>query len=299
MEFHDYYQTLGVSRDADTETIKKAYRRKAREFHPDRNAHAGAEDQFKKVQEAWEVLQDAEKRRMYDQLGANWKDGQSFRPPPGWDGFTGGAGGAAGPGGFSDFFQTLFGQAGGRGGFHGADGFGGFTGFGDTARAEPSHEAETQITLEEAFAGTTREIQRPGQSSLKVRIPAGTADGTRMRINAGGSTGTILLTIRYQDHPRYTVEGKNVSCELALAPWEAALGAKVKVPTLGGTIEMTIPAGAQSGQKLRLKGRGLPGTPPGDQFLRLELRYPTPVTEAQKALLQQWADSAADFQPRS
>lgn len=306
MEFHDYYQTLGVSRDADTATIKKAYRRKAREFHPDRNDAAGAEDKFKQVQEAWEVLQDADKRRAYDELGANWKEGQNFRPPPGWDGFSGG-GSDDGMGGFSDFFQSLFGGGqgfrsggGARSGFHGggASGFGGFDS-GGASRA-PTQEVETSITLEEAFAGTTRELQRPGMSSLKVKIPAGTSDGTRMRINAGGPTGTILLNIRLRPHARFSIDGRNVQCDLPLAPWEAALGAKVKVPTLGGVIEMKIPAGSQSGQRLRLKGRGLPGKDgPGDQFISLQLRYPTPLSEAQQDLLQQWADSASDYDPRA
>ncbi len=302
MEFHDYYQTLGVSRDADTATIKKAYRRKAREFHPDRNDAAGAEDQFKRVQEAWEVLQDDEKRRAYDQLGANWKEGQNFRPPPGWDGFSTG-GGADGMGGFSDFFQTLFGGAARGGGFHagsGGAGFGGFSGFNDSASAAPTQEVETSISLEEAYAGTTRELQRPGMSSLKVKIPAGTTDGTRMRINAGGATGTVILNVKIRPHNRFVRDGRDVSCDLPLAPWEAALGAKVKVPTLGGVIEMKIPEGSQSGQRLRLKGRGLPAKDgAGDQFIRLQVRYPTPLTEEQKNLLQQWAASAVDFDPRA
>ncbi len=306
MEFHDYYQTLGVSRDADTATIKKAYRRKAREFHPDRNKAAGAEDQFKRVQEAWEVLQDDDKRRAYDQLGANWKEGQNFRPPPGWDGFSSGGAGSDGLGGFSDFFQTLFGgghgfrTGGSRGGFHaGPDA--GFGGFEDLRGAHSApQEVETAISLEEAFAGTTRELQRPGMSSLKVKIPAGTTSGTRMRINAGGATGTVILTVSIKPHPKFTLDGRDVSCDLPLSPWEAALGAKVKVPTLGGVIEMKIPEGSQSGQRLRLKGRGLPGkATAGDQFIRLQVRYPTPLNEAQKKLLQQWADSAADFDPRA
>ncbi|MGB1557919.1 MAG: DnaJ domain-containing protein, partial [Oceanococcaceae bacterium] len=197
MQFQDYYKILGVSRDADTDTIKKAYRRKAREFHPDRNADAGAEDQFKAVQEAWEVLQDPEKRRAYDQLGANWKAGQQFRPPPGWDG---GFGGGDNMGGFSDFFQTLFGQRFGGAGFGG----GGFEGFQDFGQARPSaraQEAEVEISLEEAYAGTTRELRRPGESSLKVRIPAGSVDGSRIRVAAGGQSGTILLTVRLRPHP--------------------------------------------------------------------------------------------------
>lgn len=302
MEFHDYYKTLGVSRDADTDTIKKAYRRKAREFHPDRNKSANAEDKFKTVQEAWEVLQDPEKRRAYDQLGPNWKDGQNFRPPPGWNGF--GAAGGDGVGGFSDFFQTLFGGAGfsagpGHAGFRsGGAGVGG--GFDDFGAAASTQEVDVSISLEEAFTGTTRELQRPGMSSLKVKIPAGTTDGTRMRINAGGRTGKIILNITIRRHAKFTLDGRNVSCDLNLAPWEAALGAKVKVPTLGGTIEMTIPASSQPGQRLRLKGRGLPGkTESGDQFLRLQIRYPTPITDEQKALLKKWAELAKDFDPRA
>lgn len=300
MEFHDYYKTLGVSRDADTDTIKKAYRRKAREFHPDRNKSADAEDKFKAVQEAWEVLQDSEKRQAYDQLGPNWKDGQNFRPPPGWSGF---GAGNEGMGGFSDFFQTLFGGSGfsagpGHSGFRsGGPDFGGFE---DMGGAPSTQEVSVAISLEEAYSGTTRELQRPGMSSLKVKIPAGTTDGTRMRINAGGRTGTIILKVSIRAHARFTLDGQNLSCDLNLAPWEAALGAKVKVPTLGGTIEMKIPANSQSGQRLRLKGRGLPGkSTTGDQFLRLQIRYPTPVTDEQQKLLEQWAKTAEDFDPRA
>ncbi len=306
MEFHDYYHTLGVSRDADTATIKKAYRRKAREFHPDRNSAADAEDQFKRVQEAWEVLQDDEKRKAYDQLGANWKEGQNFRPPPGWDGFS--SGGGVGGGGFSDFFETLFGgghgfrTGGGRAGFKagGDAGFGGFGGFEDRGGSSATQEVETTISLEEAYSGTTRELQRPGMSSLKVKIPAGTTSGTRMRINAGGPTGTVILSIKIRPHAKFSLDERNVSCDLPLAPWEAALGAKVKVPTLGGVIEMKIPEGSQSGQRLRLKGRGLPGKDgAGDQFIRLQVRYPAPLNDAQKELLQQWAESAQDYDPRA
>lgn len=290
MEFQDYYQILGVSRQADEAEIKKAYRRKAREYHPDRNKAADAEDKFKTLQEAYEVLQDPEKRKLYDRLGKDWKAGQNFQPPPGWQ--SHGHGGDD-LGGFSDFFQSLFG-AGGASPFGG--GAGGFeSGF---SRPPQSQSLDVDISLEEAFHGTTRELLRPGGSTLKVKIPAGTTDGSKMRVAAGRSP--IMLTIRIRQHPRFTVDGKNLSIDLPLSPWEAALGSKVPVPTLGGTIEMTIPAGTQSGQRLRLKGRGLPHkTTPGDQFVRIVLRYPTPLNPEQTELLERWRESAADFDPRS
>ena len=197
-------------------------------------------------------------------------------------------GAAGGVGGQRDPFSAF-----GAGGFDG----GGFENFG----AGGQQDIEAQISLEEAYAGTTRELARPGASTLKVKIPAGSTDGTRMRVRAGGQN--IVLTIRIAPHPQYTLEGRDVSLELPLAPWEAALGARVQVPTLGGPIDMKIPAGSQSGQRLRLKGRGLPareaGASSGDQYLRLQLRYPTPLSEAQQALLQQWADSAEDYDPRA
>lgn len=289
MEFQDYYQILGVSRQADEAEIKKAYRRKAREYHPDRNKAADAEDKFKTLQEAYEVLQDPEKRRLYDRLGKDWKAGQNFQPPPGWQ--EHGQGGDD-LGGFSDFFQTLFGGGGNPFGGAGSAGFD--TGFN---RAPQSQSVDVDISLEEAFHGTTRELLRPGGSSLKVKIPAGTSDGTKMRVAAGRSP--IMLSIHVRKHPRFTLDGRDLSNDLILSPWEAALGGKVAVPTLGGSIEMTIPAGTQSGQRLRLKGRGLPHkSAPGDQYVRIVVRYPTPLSAEQKSLLERWRESAQDFNPR-
>ena len=322
MQFQDYYKTLGVGRTATAADIKNAYRRLARKYHPDVSKVANAEARFKEVQEAYEVLKDPEKRAAYDQLGSDWKSGQSFRPPPGWGSdfeFSGRPGGArrarhargarprATPeggfegGDFSEFFSTLFG-----GGSPFAEG---------PARGGRDHHARIEVTLEEAFRGTTRtlELKRPQMKedgsvelrthTVRVTIPAGITEGQRIRLAgqgeaATGGAGDLYLEAHILPHRRFTLENRDVTLTFPVAPWEAALGASVTVPTLGGDVAMTVPAGAQSGQKLRLRGRGLPGNPPGDQYVQLKVVLP-PATSPQAQALYEEMRTKLDFDPRA
>jgi curved DNA-binding protein len=282
MKFKDYYDTLGVARGASAEEIKRAYRKLARKYHPDVSRERNAEDRFKEVQEAYEVLKDPEKRTSYDHLGRDYRAGQQFRPPPGWEGRFGGGGGDHGAGftdlhGFSDFFASMFGAGAGAAAGGGAGG-------GRQRRQAEEEVGELPITLEDVFGGTRRRIVVPEQGharTVEVQIPAGVADGQALRIAGEGGRRGVLVRIKYQSHPLYSVQGRDVSIELPLAPWEAALGARVEVPTLGGKVDLRIPAGAQSGQKLRLRGRGLPGQPGGDQLV--EIRIVTPAADTAQA----------------
>jgi curved DNA-binding protein len=272
MQFKDYYETLGVTRGADAEEVKRAYRKQARKYHPDVSKEKNAEEKFKNVQEAYEVLKDSEKRAAYDQLGRDYRSGQQFRPPPDWSQRFGQSGGQrfSDVNGFSDFFSSLFGGTGGAGGYAQPETVGG----------------EIEVSVEEAFSGTRRRvtINENGRARpVDVQIPAGVTDGQALRIGGVGR-GALIMRIKLRAHPIFTLQGKDVQIELPLAPWEAALGAKVAVPTLGGTVELTIPAGAQSGQKLRLRGRGFPGTPSGDQLVNIKLVTPAAATpEAKEA----------------
>lgn len=298
MDYKDYYKVLGVARDASQDEIKRAYRKLARKFHPDVSKEANAEDRFKEVQEAYEVLKDPEKRAAYDQLGSNWRQGQQFTPPPDWgNGFEfsfggrGGRGAADEDGGFSDFFSSLFGarspfgQRGPQGGF---------------ASAGQDHTAKIQIDLEDAFHGgaQTIELKAPQLSddgrvavrprTLKVTIPKGVIEGQRIRLAGqgsagigGGPAGDLFLEIGFRPHRLYQVEGRDITLKLPIAPWEAALGATVQVPTLAGPVDLRIPAGAKTDQRLRLKGRGLPGATPGDQYVVLKIQ--TPPADSQQA----------------
>lgn len=298
MEYKDYYKILGVTRDASQDDIKKAYRKLARKYHPDVSKEANAEDKFKEVGEAYEVLRDTQKRAQYDQFGSNYRHGQSFNPPPGWDDNVGGFGGG---GNFSSFFENLFG-AGGMGGMGGA-GMGGDQFF---AKGEDVN-AKITISLEDAFNGATKTIRRPSGASqggtINVKIPAGITSGKKIRLNGqgkagmGGKAGDLYLEVQIASHKHYRLEGKDIYLDLPLAPWEAALGAKVTVPTLAGRINLTIPAGARSGQKMRLKGRGLPGKEPGDEFVVLQIMTPAADTDKAKKLYMQMAEEMA-FNPR-
>jgi curved DNA-binding protein len=290
MEYKDYYKILGVPRDASQDDIKKAYRRLARKYHPDVSKEADAENKFKEVGEAYEVLKDSQKRAQYNQFGSDYRHGQSFNPPPGWDDNLGGFGG----GNFSSFFENMFG--------------GGMGGMGDNffARGEDVN-AKITVSLDDAFKGATKTIRRPSGASqggtINVKIPAGITSGKKIRLSGqgragmGGKAGDLLLEVQIAPHPHYRLEGKDIYLDLPLAPWEAALGAKVTVPTLAGKINLTIPAGARSGQKMRLKGRGLPGKEPGDEFVVLQIIAPAADSDKARKLYQQMAEELA-FNPR-
>ena len=324
VQFRDYYDTLGLSKNASESDIKSAFRKQARKYHPDVNpGDQSAEEKFKEVNEAYEVLSDPAKRKRYDTLGPNWKAGEEFRPPPGWQqqqaadfGDMGDLFGRGGAGGFSDFFESLFG--GGRGGrARGAAGF---------AMRGRDIEAEIEVTLEEAHRGGKRSftlqssetcpdcrgsgskdgktvcptcrgagmIRRP--KALEVTIPPGVRDGSVIRLAGqgepgvgGGPPGELFLRVRIRPHRLFDISGDNdVQIELPVAPWEAALGAKIAVPTLEGPVEMTIPAGTQGGQRLRLRGQGLNrrGGGRGDQYTRLQIVNPPRLNPGERDLFE-------------
>ena len=292
MRFRDYYETLGVARGASQDDIKRAYRRLARKYHPDVSKESDAEARFKEVGEAYEVLKDPEKRSAYDRFGKDWKHGQEFRPPPGWARqFDFGGGGFSGDSGFSDFFESLF----GRGGFAGARG---------PMRARGGDQGATiEIPLEDAYRGATRNITAGGRT-LSVRIPKGVTEGQRIRLGGqggagagGGPAGDLYLTVTHAAHPLFRAEGRDVHLKLPVAPWEAALGATVAVPTLGGKVDLKIPRGSRAGRSLRLKARGLPGRPNGDQYVTLEIVTPPADTPEAESLYRKMAETMS-FDPR-
>jgi curved DNA-binding protein len=286
MQYKDYYEVLGVARGAEAEVVKRAYRKMARKYHPDVSKEKNAESRFKEVQEAYEVLRDPEKRAAYDQLGRDYRTGQQFRPPPDWSQRFGQSGSQrfSDLNGFSDFFSSLFGGA--------------------AAAGAPPPEADAghlDVTVEEAYAGTKRRValNEGGRTrSVDVQIPPGVSEGQSLRIAGTAGSASLIFRIRLRPHPLYVPQGKDVQIELPLAPWEAALGAKVAVPTLGGTVELTVPAGAQSGQKLRLRGRGFPGTPGGDQIVSIKLVTPAAQTPQAKQAYERMK-SEFDFDPRA
>ena len=311
MNFKDYYDILGVDRSVTQDEIKRAYRKLARKYHPDVSDVEDAEARFKEVGEAYEVLNDPEKRAAYDQLGENWQAGQQFEPPPNWDaGFEFGGGGftEGDSSAFSDFFESLFGR-----GFSGAGAPGGQREY--HAHGE-DHHAKVLIDINDAYEGAARtitlqapEVDATGhlvnkQRVLKVKIPKGVQQGQRIRL-AGqgspgmgeGSAGDLYLEIEFAPHAFYCVEGRDVYLDLPIAPWEAALGRKVKTPTPGGPVEVAIPVGAKSGQKLRLKGRGIPADPPGDIYVELRMVTPEAKAEPEKALYEKMESEMA-FNPR-
>ena len=323
VKFQDYYETLGVSRTATADEIKKAYRKLAQKLHPDVNKDPSAESKFKQVNEAYEVLGDAEKRKKYDALGTNWHAGQEFRPPPGYENihfdFQGapGQGGAFSfedMGGFSDFFGTLFGS--GYGQARSGRGRGGGRESMRAARGQ-DQEAELSITVEDAYHGARKTIAlqvpeltaygeaRYSTHKYDVKIPAGTAEGSRIRLSGqgssghgGGEAGDLYLTLHIAPHPIYTVKDHDLEMDLPIAPWEAALGAKVNVHTLAGTVSLTIPARTQSGQKLRLRGKGLVrGKTAGDLLAVIRIVVPDRLTNKERELFEQLAREST-FRPR-
>lgn len=346
VSFRDYYETLGVPRDADEKAIRKAYRKLAKEFHPDRNQDPGAEARFKEVGEAYEVLGDPEKRQRYDLLGSNYRAGQDFTPPPGFEGMRFDFGG--GGGGMSDFFESLFGGMGGRGGgfqgfggpqgfsagpgfggggpgaFGGGQGFGGGMGGmgggfgGPQPRKGKSHELDFEVGLEEAYHGGKRalnlEVTEPdGQGgsrrtkrTYQVKIPPGVQDGTKIRLagqggsgQQGGARGDLLLKVKLRRHPRFELHGSDLHAQLEISPWEAALGAKVPFRTMEEEVKLTIPPGSQSGQKLRLKGKGMPAKKGGrgNLYAVLKIVVPKTLSEAERELMEKLRE-VSEFQPR-
>ena len=314
MEFKDYYEVMGVSRDASQDEIKRAYRKLARKYHPDVSKEADAEQRFKEIGEAYEVLKDPEKRAAYDQLGANWQQGQDFRPPPDWDqGFEFHGGGYTGANAeqFSDFFESLFGRGGGyRQGY--TRGGGGFD-----MRGEDAH-ARVVIDLDDAYNGATRaltlkhtELGPDGRPQLKertlnVRIPKGVRQGQHIRLARQGSPGMgkgepgdLYLEVEFRPHPFYRVEGKDVYIDLPVAPWEAALGGKVKVPTPAGAVDLRLPPNSATGRKLRLKGKGIPSKQPGDFYVVLQIATPPAGDDAARKAYEAFAKAFEGFNPRS
>ena len=298
MQFKDYYEILGVKPDAKDTDIKSAYRRLARKYHPDVSKESGAEEKFKAVNEAYEALKDSARRKQYDQLRAGgYRAGDEFRgPPPNWQNEGNFDGGEGGNEDFSDFFESLFGRMGGaRGGARGPH------------RGRDLH-AQIAIPLETAYHGGSERVSLrdgSGERTLDIRIPAGIQPGRQIRLAGqgypgmnGGPAGDLLLEVGFRDDDRFELDGRNVLLTLPIAPWEAALGATVPVPTLGGNVELRIPAGSDSGRKLRLRGRGWPGTTPGDQIVTLEVHTPKAETARQKELYTELSDEF-DFDPRA
>ncbi len=323
VQYKDYYEILGVPRSANESEIKKAFRKLAREYHPDvARDKKKAEEKFKELNEAYEVLGDAEKRKKYDQLGANWKSGAEFRPPPGWENSGGGQafhgrgqGGEEfefqfGGTGFSDFFEQLFGSMGGRRG-----GFGRFSNVEEPETAERGRdiEGDIMVTLNEAMHGAVRAVNvrhTVGRSvkteTHQVKIPPGVTEGQRLRIagrgeagRGGGAAGDLYLRVRLARHPDFEVEDHNLVYEAELAPWEAVLGTNLSVPALDGRVNIKIPPGTQSGQKLRVRGRGLPGRDGGHGDLMVVTRVvlPAKVSDAEKKLWEQLSRESK-FNPR-
>jgi curved DNA-binding protein len=286
MQFKDYYETLGVEPGAGEAEIKTAYRRLARKYHPDVSKEKDAEERFKAVNEAYEALRDPAKRKAYDELRTRgYRPGDEVRPPPGGFGGQGGpgggvdfdeifAGGGAG-GGFSDFFEELFGRRRGTGG-------GGGPGFGRGPQPAGDTRARLAVPLESVYRGDSVRIGVNGKT-LEVRIPKGVKPGQAIRLaGQGGPGGDLFLEVHIRPHRNFEIDGKDVTTTLPLAPWEAALGATVSVPTLGGAVELRIPPDSEAGRKLRLRGRGLPGTPAGDQIVELEVLAPKAGDDAQR-----------------
>jgi curved DNA-binding protein len=351
VKFQDYYETLGVERGASQDEVKKAFKKLARKYHPDVNKETGSEDRFKQINEAYEVLGDEKKRKQYDALGANWKNGQEFQPPPNWEeifgrqfgggqfggmggggrghqgatfSFGGSGGGNAGMGGFSDFFESIFGdqgfekvvRGGGMGGGAGTA-FGGSTGRAAQQKGQDL-EANVSVGMYEAIHGakkkvsfdlvtTTREGERTTErKSYQVKVPPGIQPGKSIRLSGqgapgvhGGAAGDLLLKVHVQPDPRFEIAGKNLTANLQLAPWEAALGSEIAFETFDGAVSLKIPAGSQSGQKLRLKGKGYSDAKGerGDLLVTLKIVVPKELSDDERKLFEE-LQNITQFDPR-
>jgi curved DNA-binding protein len=329
LDYKDYYSALGVDRKASSDEIRKAYKKLARKFHPDVNKTAKAEARFKDITEAYEVLKNKDKRAKYDQFGSAWKQAQNTgAPPPGFeDIFSAFRGGAGGPGGgfetqgsegFSSFFEVLFGGGGpgGMGGARASGGPGGQTFHWQTGGPRPSrraadHESRLPLSLEEAAAGGAREIAIADpatgrRKTLRVQIPAGVRTGQRIRLGGqgeaapdGGKPGDLYLVVELLPHPRFRLDGNRLYTQLDITPWEAALGGEAEVSTLKGEIRLRIPAGSSTGKKIRLAGKGFPGSgAAGDLIAELRVVVPTELSDAERDLFRQLSD-VSSFHPRS
>ena len=298
VEYKDYYQVLGVPRDASQDDIRRAYRKLARRYHPDLNQESDAEERFKEVSEAYEVLSDSEKRERYDNLGSSWRSAEAAGGADFEDLFRQqGFGGddvrvEFGDGAFSEFFERLFGDR-------------GATGATGPLRGR-DHEAVLELSLEEALAGGRRRLSLDDGRSFEVNIPAGVREGQRIRIAGrgssgrdGGPPGDLYLRVRLRPHPRFGREGDDLSLDLPVAPWEAALGATVPVQTLTGTAQVRVPAGSSSGRRLRLRGRGLPkqGGGRGDLYANVQIAVPKRPSDEERQLFERLA-SVSEFDPR-
>ena len=316
MEFKDYYNVLGVERTASDDEIKKAFRRLARKHHPDINKAPDSQSRMQELNEANEVLRDKEKRAAYDSVGQGAQGGQAFQPPPGWDGgfeFSGRPDDLGNAADHSAFFEALFGAA-RRSGARARPEHGGVEG---RASRGQDHHAKIMVPLEDSFQGATRQItlHSPGmdaegnvalhERTLQVGIPKGIRAGQQIRLAGQGSAGfgqgprgDLYLEVEFAPQATWRVDGRDVYFTLRVAPWEAALGATVDVPTPDGTVEMNVPAGSQTGRKLRLRGRGIPGKTPGDFYVMLELVLPPAIDEKARAAYRQMASDLA-FDPRA
>ena len=293
--FRDYYETLGVPRDATSEQIRSAYRKLARRYHPDINDAEDAEERFKEVAEAYEVLSDAEKRERYDRLGANWRDGEDVSGAPGFEGFgrasSDGVRFEFGDGGFSDFFESLFGSA----------------RTGDVRIRGADLEAAVDLSLEEAAAGGPLRISLEDGRSFTVNVPAGVRDGQRIRVAGrggegigGGSTGDLYLRVHLRPHSTFRVEGRDLHLDVPVTPWDAALGTTLELPTLTGSAKVRLPAGSSSGRRLRLRGKGMPDRRgrAGDLYARVQIVVPRELDERERQLFEELR-GASSFHPQA